>query len=177
MFCWNLVSSTRRLHFKWFRHYKKNRFIYIVLGRAEYLFILNKTVRKIYYFCLRQRSPQTTYQSIAFKYLETLFIIVYRGPGFPIARFRNEIKADVEKVRRMDNTKVVILGDFNTCRSTGTDFLEEHLNALLRGHISARVLTRTRAEGEASDILAPFAGISYVVFGSWNLGKPLSSPT
>jgi len=48
---------------------------------------------------------------------------------------------------------------------------------LLRGHISARVLTRTWAEGEASDILAPFAGISYVVFGSWDLGKPLSSPT
>jgi len=48
---------------------------------------------------------------------------------------------------------------------------------LLRGHISTRVLTRTWAEGEASDIQAPFAGISYVVFGSWNLGKPLSSPT
>jgi len=32
-------------------------------------------------------------------------------------------------VRRMDNTKVVILGDFNICRSTGTDILEEHLNA------------------------------------------------
>jgi len=39
------------------------------------------------------------------------------------------MKADVEKVRRMDNTKVVILGDFNICRSTGTDILEEHLNA------------------------------------------------
>jgi len=48
---------------------------------------------------------------------------------------------------------------------------------LLRGRISARVLTGTWAEGEASDILAPFAGISYVVFGSWDLGKPLSSPT
>jgi len=48
---------------------------------------------------------------------------------------------------------------------------------LLRGHISARVLTRTWAEGEASDVQAPFAGISYVVFGSWDLGKPLSSPT
>jgi len=35
----------------------------------------------------------------------------------------------VEKVRRLDNTKVVILGDFNICRSTGTDILEEHLNA------------------------------------------------
>jgi len=30
---------------------------------------------------------------------------------------------------------------------------------MLRGHISARVLTGTWAEGEASDILAPFAGI------------------
>jgi len=29
----------------------------------------------------------------------------------------------------MDNTKVVTLGDFNICRSTGTDILEEHLNA------------------------------------------------
>jgi len=35
----------------------------------------------------------------------------------------------VEKVRRMDSTKVVMLGDFNICRSTGTDILEEHLNA------------------------------------------------
>jgi len=41
---------------------------------------------------------------------------------------------------------------------------------LLRGHISAPVLTWTWAEGEASDILALFAGISYVVFGSWDLG-------
>jgi len=49
------------------------------------------------------------------------------------------------------------------------------LNLLFRGHISARVLTRTWAEGEASDIQAPFAGISYVVFGSWDLGKPLLS--
>jgi len=48
---------------------------------------------------------------------------------------------------------------------------------LLRGRISARVLTRTWAKGEASDVQAPFAGISYVVFGSWDLGKPLSSPT
>jgi len=39
------------------------------------------------------------------------------------------------------------------------------------------VLTRTWAEGEASDVQAPFAGISYVVFGSWDLGKHLSSPT
>jgi len=29
----------------------------------------------------------------------------------------------------MDNTKVVILGDFNICRSSGTNILEEHLNA------------------------------------------------
>jgi len=29
----------------------------------------------------------------------------------------------------MDNTKVVILEDLNICRSTGTDILEEHLNA------------------------------------------------
>jgi len=29
----------------------------------------------------------------------------------------------------MDNTKVVILRDFNICRSTGTDILEEHLRA------------------------------------------------
>jgi len=49
--------------------------------------------------------------------------------AFPIARFRNEIKADVKKVRRTDNTKVVILRDFNICRSTGNDILEEHLNA------------------------------------------------
>jgi len=48
---------------------------------------------------------------------------------------------------------------------------------MLRGHISARVLKRTWTEGEASDVHAPFAGISYVVFGSWDLGKPLSSPT
>jgi len=41
---------------------------------------------------------------------------------------------------------------------------------LLRGHIRARVLTGTWAEGEASDVQAPFAGISYVVFGSWDLG-------
>jgi len=74
-------------------------------------------------------NTRAAYQSIAFKYLDTSFIIVYRSPGVPIARFRNEIKADVEKVRRMDNTKVVILGDFNICRSTGTDILEEHLNA------------------------------------------------
>jgi len=50
-------------------------------------------------------------------------------------------------------------------------------NHLLRGHISVRVLTGTWAEGEASDVQALFAGISYVVFGSWDLGKPLSSPT
>jgi len=48
---------------------------------------------------------------------------------------------------------------------------------LLRGHISARVQTGTWAEGEASDVQAPFSGISYVVFGSWDLGKPLSSKT
>jgi len=48
---------------------------------------------------------------------------------------------------------------------------------LLRGLISVRVLTRTWAEGEASDVQAPFAGISYVVFGSWDLGKLLSSRT
>jgi len=48
---------------------------------------------------------------------------------------------------------------------------------LLRGHISARVLTGTWAEGEASDDQAPFAGISYVLFGSWDLGMSLSSPT
>jgi len=48
---------------------------------------------------------------------------------------------------------------------------------MLRGDISARVLTGTWAEGEASDVQAPFAGISYVVFGSWDFGKPLSSPT
>jgi len=48
---------------------------------------------------------------------------------------------------------------------------------LLHGHISARVLTRTWAEREASYVQAPFAGISYVVFGSWDLGKPFSSPT
>jgi len=29
----------------------------------------------------------------------------------------------------MDNTKVVILGDLNDCRSTETDILEKHLNA------------------------------------------------
>jgi len=50
-------------------------------------------------------------------------------------------------------------------------------SSLLRGHISARVLTRTWAEGEASDVQAPISGISYVVFVSWDLGKPLSSPT
>jgi len=38
-------------------------------------------------------------------------------------------------------------------------------------------MARTWAEGEASDVQAPFAGISYVVFGSWDFGKPLSSPT
>jgi len=38
---------------------------------------------------------------------------------------------------------------------------------MLRGHICARVLTGTWAEGEASDVQAPFAGISYVAFGSW----------
>jgi len=48
---------------------------------------------------------------------------------------------------------------------------------MLRGHISTRVLTRTWAKEEASDIQAPFAGISYVVFGSWDHGKPFSSPT
>jgi len=48
---------------------------------------------------------------------------------------------------------------------------------LLRGHISARVLTGTYAEGEASDVQAPFAGINYVVFESCDLGKPLSSLT
>jgi len=52
--------------------------------------------------------------------------------------------------------------------------LQKFAQALLRGHISARVLARTWAEGEASDVQAPFAGISYVVFGSWDLGKPLS---
>jgi len=35
----------------------------------------------------------------------------------------------------------------------------------------------TKREGEASDVQAPVAGISYVVFGSWDLGKPLSPPT
>jgi len=35
----------------------------------------------------------------------------------------------------------------------------------------------TWAWREASDVQAPFAGISYVVFGSWDLVKPLSSPT
>jgi len=39
-------------------------------------------------------------------------------------------------------------------------------HTVLRGHISARVLTRTWAEEEASDVQAPFAGISYAVFGS-----------
>jgi len=48
---------------------------------------------------------------------------------------------------------------------------------MLLGHISAQVLTGTWAEGEASDVQAPFAGISYVVFRSWDLGKALSSPT
>jgi len=51
------------------------------------------------------------------------------------------------------------------------------MHILLRGHISARVLTGTWAGGKASDVQAPFAGIRYVVFGSWDLGKPLSSPT
>jgi len=27
------------------------------------------------------------------------------------------------------------------------------------------------------NVQAHFAGISYVVYGSWDLGKPLSSPT
>jgi len=40
------------------------------------------------------------------------------------------------------------------------------LQSLLCGHISARVLTGTWAEGEASDVQAPFAGIIRVV-GSW----------
>jgi len=53
----------------------------------------------------------------------------------------------------------------------------KHFISVLRGNISARVLTRTWTEGAASDIQAPFAGISYVVFGSWDLGKPHSSPT
>jgi len=35
----------------------------------------------------------------------------------------------VEEVRRMDNTKVVLLENLNICRSTGTDILKEHLNA------------------------------------------------
>jgi len=48
---------------------------------------------------------------------------------------------------------------------------------VLRGHICARVMTGTWAEGEASDVQAPFSGISYVVFGSYDFGKPLSSPT
>jgi len=62
-------------------------------------------------------------------------------------------------------------------------FLKEYENSyhwapiLFHEHISARVLTGTWAEGEASNIQAPFAGIRYVVFGSWDLGKPLSSPT
>jgi len=66
---------------------------------------------------------------------------------------------------------------------TLVNFLKEYEKSyrwapiLLRGHISARVLTGTCAEGEASDVQAPFAGISYVVFGSWDLGKPFSSPT
>jgi len=38
---------------------------------------------------------------------------------------------------------------------------------LLRGHISARVLTGIWVDGEASDVQASFAGISYVVFGSY----------
>jgi len=63
-------------------------------------------------------------------------------------------------------------------------FLKEYKNnasrwapILLRGHIGARVLTRTWAKGEASDVQAPFAGIRYVVFGSLDLGRPFSSPT
>jgi len=47
---------------------------------------------------------------------------------------------------------------------------------MLRRHISARVLTGTWAEEEASHVQTPFAGISYVVFRSWDLGKPLSCP-
>jgi len=52
----------------------------------------------------KSTNTKATYQSIAFKYLDTSFIIVYMSPGFHITRFRNEIKADVEKVSRMDNT-------------------------------------------------------------------------
>jgi len=42
---------------------------------------------------------------------------------------------------------------------------------------TGHVRTGTWAEGEVSDVQAPFAGISYVVIGSWDLGKPLYSPT
>jgi len=102
----------------------------MVLGRREYLLMLSKIFRKIHFcLCLRQKSPQTQGQRINRLHLNTSFIIVYRSSGFPIARFRNEIKANVEKVRRMDNTKVVILRDFSICRSTGTDILAEQLNA------------------------------------------------
>jgi len=48
---------------------------------------------------------------------------------------------------------------------------------MLHRHISARLLTGTWAAQEASEVQAPFAALSYVVFGSWDLGKPLSSPT
>jgi len=65
--------------------------------------------------------------------------------------------------------------DGYSVKTAVTEYLSSY--RLLRGHISARVLTRTWAEGEASDVQAPFAGISYLVFGSWDLGKPLSSPT
>jgi len=76
--------------------------------------------------------------------------------------------------KRMGRTKAIDAClravDYNLSRET-------ILAKVLRGHISARLLIGTWAEGEASDILAPFAGISYVVFASWDLGKPLSFPT
>jgi len=99
------------------------------IGKNGILIYAKQIILQNVLFLFESTNTRATFQSIAFKYLDTSFIIVYRSPGFPIARFRYEVKADVEKVRRMDNTKVVILGDFNICRSTDTDILEEHLNA------------------------------------------------
>jgi len=53
----------------------------------------------------------------------------------------------------------------------------QHALSVLRGHISARVLKRSWAEGEASVVQVLLSGISSVVFGWWDLGKPLSTPT
>jgi len=62
------------------------------IGKNGILLYAKQNISKNVLFMFETKkstNTKATYQSIAFKYLVTTFIIVYRSPGFPIARFRN----------------------------------------------------------------------------------------